>query len=203
MRACAAAAFARRFHRIVRDVKGGGHLHVTGGRQQLQDPQFGSCQRCRGQVTSLRGVCLRAAYLQGRTDEPFQERLRLYLRRMLDQVARHLGRGRDDRIEEASVAGCVEHAADDAVGSGVAALDRGGGQEYLAYQRGSRCQVPQRPRIQVLQGSAVIVRGERDPGQQQTAPGGGQPGRQPVRRAQVAERKAQLCLQLVGSRQEH
>lgn len=82
---------------------------VTGGRQQLQDPKLGCCQRCRGQVTRLRGVRVRAAYLQGRIDEPVQERLRLCLRRMLNQVARHLGRGRDDRIEEASVAGCLDH----------------------------------------------------------------------------------------------
>ncbi len=60
---------------------------VTGGRQQLQDPKLGCCQRCRGQVTRLRGVRVRAAYLQGRIDEPVQERLRLCLRRMLNQVA--------------------------------------------------------------------------------------------------------------------
>jgi hypothetical protein len=33
---------------------------------------------------------------------------------MLDQIARHLGRGRDDGIEEAAVTGCLEGTANDA-----------------------------------------------------------------------------------------
>ena len=47
----------------------------------------------------------------------------------------------------------------------------------------------------------VVVRGERDPGQQQAAPGRGQAAGQPGRGPQVAERKTQECLQLIGADQ--
>jgi hypothetical protein len=47
-----------------------------------------------------------------------------------------------------------------------------------------------------------VVRGERDPGQQQASPGFGQAARQLSRGAQVTERKAQQCLQLVSSGEE-
>ena len=49
----------------------------------------------------------------------------------------------------------------------------------------------------------VIARGERDPGQQQAAAGGGQPAGQLNGGAQVAERQAQQRLQLIGPRQQH
>jgi len=57
---------------------------------------------------------------------------------MLDQIACQLGCDGDDRAEEARVAGSHKHTANDAGGRGVAALDRGGGQQYLAHQRGPR-----------------------------------------------------------------
>jgi hypothetical protein len=60
---------------------------------------------------------------------------------------------------------CLQHPAYDVSRLGIAALDRGGGQEYLAYQRGSRCQIPRRQRVQVFRGGVVIAGGERDPGQ--------------------------------------
>ena len=69
---------------------------------------------------------------------------------MLDEVARQLGGGGHDRAEEAFVAGDPEHFAHQARSLGVAALDGGGGQEYLAHQCGSRRQVPQKSRVQVL-----------------------------------------------------
>ena len=75
--------------------------------------------------------------------------------------------------------------------------------EYLAYQRGSRRQIAQRRRVQVFHGGVVITGGERDLGQQQAAPGGGKPVGQFGGRAQVAERQAEQCLQLVRSCQQH
>ena len=141
---------------------------------------------------------LRGAHLHGRGDDPLYERFRMHLRGVLDQVACHLGRGRDDRVEVALVAGRLEHAAHDARGPGVAALDRGRGQQYLADQRGSRRQVPQRRRVQVPARGVVVACGERDPGQQQAAPGRGQAAGQLGRGAQVAEREAQQGLQLIG-----
>ena len=110
---------------------------------------------------------------------------------MLDQVPRYLGRGRDDRVEEASLACCLEQAPNHASGRRVTALDGGGGQEYLAYQRGSWRQVPQRPGVQVPRGGLVIVGGERDPGQQQASTGGGQSARELDGDALVAKRQAQ------------
>jgi hypothetical protein len=170
---------------VARDVKSGGHLHVTGGRQQCQNPQLRGAQwRDEDATGSFR---LRGADVQGRTDEPVQERLWLHLRRMLDQVPRHLGHGRDDRVDETSTACCPEHIANDASGRGVAALDRSGSQEYLAHQCCARRQVPQRPGVQVHHSGLVIVRGERDPGQQQAAGGSGQPTGELDRGARVAE----------------
>ena len=49
----------------------------------------------------------------------------------------------------------------------------------------------------------MIAGGERDPGHQQAAAGGGKPACQSGGRAQVAERQAQQCLELVGSREQH
>ena len=122
---------------------------------------------------------------------------------MLDQVARHLGRGGDDGVEEALAAGRLEDTAQDAGGHRVAALDRGGGQQYLAHQRAPRRQLAQRRRPQVFLRGVVVAGGERDPGQQQAAAGGGQPAGQLGRGAQVAERQAQQRLQLIGPRQQH
>jgi hypothetical protein len=59
------------------------------------------------------------------------------------------------------VAGCLDHLSNDASCPGVAALDRGGGQEYLAHQRAPCRQVPERRRVQVLQRGVVIAGGER------------------------------------------
>jgi hypothetical protein len=53
--------------------------------------------------------------------------------------------------------------AHDAAPLRVAALDCGGGQEYLAYQRGSRRQIPQRGDVQVFHGGVMIAGGQRDP----------------------------------------
>ena len=122
---------------------------------------------------------------------------------MLDQVAGHLGCGRDDRVEEPLLAGGVEGAAQDAGGQGVAAPDRGRGEKYLTLQRAPRRQFAQRWRPQVFLRRVVIVGGKRDPGQEQATAGGGQPVRQPGGRAQVAERQPQQRLHLIGPRQQH
>jgi len=50
----------------------------------------------------------------------------------------------------------------------------------------------------VVTGGAVIAGGQRDPGQQQAATGGGQPVGQPGRRARVAARQADERLELIG-----
>ena len=50
--------------------------------------------------------------------------------------------------------------------------------------------------------AVVIAGGERDPGQQQTAAGGGEPAGQLCGGAQVAERQAQQRLKLIGARQQ-
>ena len=63
-----------------------------------------------GSASTRRGraaVRLRGAHLEGRGDQLLDERIRPHLRRVLDQVAGHLGCGRDDRVEEAPVAGCA------------------------------------------------------------------------------------------------
>jgi hypothetical protein len=65
-----------------------------------------------------------------------------------------------DRIEETRVTRRPEYAAYDARGLRVTELDRGGGHEYLAYQRGSRRQIFRRQRVQLFRGSAAIAGGE-------------------------------------------
>jgi hypothetical protein len=89
-----------------------------------------------GQRTAvLGGGRLGGALLQGRRGQPLEERIGTQLGRMLDEVAGDLGRGGDDGVEEPLLAGRVDDTAQHARGRGIAALDRRGGQQYLALQR--------------------------------------------------------------------
>ena len=81
---------------------------------------------------------------------------------MLDQVASQLRTGRDDRIEETSLVGCLERTAEDPSGHGVASSHRVGGQEQLAHQRVPRPRVTQRRRLQVLLRGVMIAGGKGD-----------------------------------------
>ena len=61
--------------------------------------------------------------------QPLDERIGPRLGRILHQVPGHLGRGRDDRVEEAAAAGQLEGAAEDAHHSRLGSLQSGGGQQ--------------------------------------------------------------------------
>ena len=83
----------------------------------------------------LGGGGLGRALFQGRRGQPLEEGIGTQLGRMLDEIAGDLGRGGDDRVEEPPLTGCVHDTAKHARGRGIAALDRRGGQQYLAHQR--------------------------------------------------------------------
>ena len=106
---------------------------------------------------------------------------------MLDHVTGHLRCSGDDSIEKALAAGCVQGASEQARSRGIAMLDRGGSQQYLAHQCLARRQVAQGRCPQVLLDAMVITGRERNPGQQQPAARGGQIAGQLRGRARIAK----------------
>jgi hypothetical protein len=118
---------------------------------------------------------------------------------VLDHVTGHLLCSGDDGIEEALAAGCVQGGSEQARGRGIATIDRGAGQQYLAHQRLAWRQVAQGRCPQVLLDAMVITSRERNPGQQHPAARGGQIAGQLRGGARIAKREAQQRLLLVGA----
>ena len=118
---------------------------------------------------------------------------------MLDQITGHLRCSGDDGIEETLAAGCVQSASEQARGRGIATFDRGGGQQYLAYQLLAWRQVAEGRCPQVLLDAMVIAGREPNLGQQQPAARGGQIAGQLRWGARIAKREAQQRLLLVGA----
>ena len=83
---------------------------------------------------------------------------------MLDQITGHLRCSGDDGIEETLAAGCVQGGSEQARGRGIATIDRGAGQQYLAHQRLAWRQVAEDLFPQVLLDAMVITGRERNPG---------------------------------------
>ena len=93
------------FYRVARNIEGGCHLQVGAGRQELEDAQLGLGQGLDERATGPGDLRLGGADLESRADQLFGEGIRPQLRRMPGQVARHLGCGGHDRVEEALAAG--------------------------------------------------------------------------------------------------
>src|SRR5271166_2133073 len=116
-------------YRVARNIKGGSHLTIGAGRQELQNAHLGSGQWLVKRASAPEGFRLGGAHLKSGSDQLLSEWVRAHLHRMLDQVAGHLGCGGDDRVEEVPVAGCFKRTAHDASAHRVAAPDRGRGQQ--------------------------------------------------------------------------
>ena len=86
-------------------------------------------------------------------------------------------------MAEPSLAGGLERPGEDAGRQGIAAADRGAGQQELADQGASRRQLARR-RLQVLLRGVVIAGGERDLSQQEDAARARQAGAPPPEEAE-------------------